>query len=448
MGTSWAYGANHTVSATGTAADGNTSYSLHAYYGWNTVLTQTNGTQGSFEIEVNRTMGASLYVEYCRPDCSSPTRSLNLTDHVWESVVGFANMTRSGVVYTHGAPIPGIALENSSLSQRGNLTETATAMAHTLRGKVTASESLWVATQARTTVSFQPSLGLLPLDANVTQWNSTSTYTASGSWSVVSTFAFDSFFGTRTSSSQTYPGSFSGSQGTVSVNGTYLGPKVLTNGLSTSEFELQIAGPFTAWEGFILVPNAADLLAPSPEPWQSDAVGSQFALTQEIDVAGSAGPGHLPIVASATRYQPGATDSGSLSLESGVMAAVGSTQPGGSSSIAPMDGPAALTIQGEPESPSAARANSDCLIDQCGTAGGSLLPRGILAIAVLVVVAAVVAAVLVSRQPPRKESPSRNAALYPQGAGTAPTTPSTPPGSARGPTPPGNPSADPLGNLW
>jgi hypothetical protein len=443
-GTSWAYGANHSLSATGTAADGNTSYSLHAYYGWNTVLTQTNGTKGSFEVEVNRTVGASLYVEYCRPDCSSPARSLNLTEHVWQSVVGFANMT-DGVVYTNGAAVPGIALENSSLTQRGNLTETATALVHTLRGKVTASESLWVASEARTSVLFQPSLGLLPSEADVTQWNSSATYAATGVWSVVSTLASDPFIGTRSSSSQSYPGSFSTAQGTVSVNGTDLGPTTLSNGLSTSEVELEISGPFTVWEGFILVPNASDLMAPGPAPWQADAVGSQYAVTQVIDVAGGGGLGHLPIVASATRYQPGATDQGSLSLESGVSDSVGSTQPGGSSSIAPMDGPAATTIQAEPESPSAARANSNCLIVQCGPSGGSNLPRGLLAIAVIVVAAVVAAVVIVSRQPPRKEPSSRNSGLYPPVVAPAPSAPSSP---NRGPSPPGDRPSDPLGNLW
>ncbi|HEV2165532.1 MAG TPA: hypothetical protein VGS23_00920 [Thermoplasmata archaeon] len=443
----WAFGAQHNVSATGTAADGNTSFSLHASYGWNTILTQRNGSAGNFEIEVNRTVGASLFVTYCRPDCNAATRSLNISEHVWETEVAFANLTSRGTAYALGNTVPAIALENSSVRQRGNLTESATAVVDTLRGKATATQHLSVGTSGSASVSFTPALGLFPENLTWTAWNSSAHYTASGSWSVVVSYASIPFFGVPTMGARSYPGSFTGAQGTVGVSGTTDGPRTLANGESTTQVDLSISGPFTSWEGIVLVPNDADLLAATSAPWAPDALGSQFAVPQTIDVQGASSLGHLPLLASATRYQPSATDSGAISLDTGMTTALtgpGSTGGNGSS---PMDGPPASTVQAQPETVSSAEHSSNCLIAGCGP-GVSALPieRGWALGIALVLIAVVVAIVLVKRQPPRTESPSRNAALYPRTpVGEAVPPPKSP---GIGKSPPDGEAPDPLSNLW
>ena len=443
----WAYGAQHNLSISGTAADGNTSFTLHASYGWNTILTQRNVSNRGVEVGVNRTVGASLFVTYCRPDCNAPTRTLNITERVWESENASANLTTMGTVYSSGIPAQAVALENSSVRLRGNLTESATAVVNTLRGKASASEHFAVETSGRATVSFSPALGLFPNNLSLPTWNSSSAYTASGSWSIQTSFATVPFFGAPASSSRVYPGSFSDAQGTVAVVGSTDGPRTLANGQLTTQVLLSVSGPFTSWEGFILLPNGSDLLSSSSAPWDTDPVGAQIALPQTIDVQDPSAVGHLPILASATRYQPSATDSGAVSLDSGVTSALTGVGSSGGNGTALMDGPGASTIQAQPESVPAAEKSSNCLISGCGSAGAGLrVDRGLVLGIAIVVVGVVIAAVVVMRQPPRSEPPSRNASLYPRTSTSQPPPPAK--GNGNGKSAPASDTPDPLGNLW
>ncbi len=445
--TSWAYGASHSLSATGTAADGNTSYTLHASYGWNTLITQTNGSGGAFEVTANRTVGASLFVNYCRPDCSHATRTLNITEHAWETLLGHANFTSDGAVYSSGIPSPAIALLNSSIVEKGNLSELATARIDTLRGIADARDSVDVSVQGAVSVAFAPpGLGLFPEapgigeNASPTNWNSSSEYSASGTWLLGLTTAMTGFLGTPSSSSISYPGSFSGATGTVTLNGSVVGPMSLHGGISADQVDETLGGPFVAWEGFILVPSGADLFAPNNAAWRPAAAGAQLASTERVDLDSSSGLGHFPVVASATSYSASATDAGSPSLETGVTSAL---LPGTTiEAIGQPDGPAPTTIQAEPESPSVASSSSNCLIVTCPSAPSHALPRLLLGTGIVVgLVALAIAVVVVGRQPPRRAPPSQNAKLYPPVARTPSPARPSPPASA--------PSADDsLGNLW
>ena len=311
-----------------------------------------------------------------------------------------------GTVYSSGIPAQAVALENSSVRLRGNLTESATAVVNTLRGKASASEHFAVETSGRATVSFSPALGLFPNNLSLPTWNSSSAYTASGSWSIQTSFATVPFFGAPASSSRVYPGSFSDAQGTVAVVGSTDGPRTLANGQLTTQVLLSVSGPFTSWEGFILLPNGSDLLSSSSAPWDTDPVGAQIALPQTIDVQDPSAVGHLPILASATRYQPSATDSGAVSLDSGVTSALTGVGSSGGNGTALMDGPGASTIQAQPESVPAAEKSSNCLISGCGSAGAGLrVDRGLVLGIAIVVVGVVIAAVVVMRQPPRPNPP-------------------------------------------
>jgi hypothetical protein len=438
----WAFGAQRSINATGTAIDGNTTYTLHASFGWNTVLRQINGTGGNFEVVGNRTVGASLFVDYCRPQCSGASRSLNITERLWETQLTFAHFTSSGTVYSGGQPVSALALLDSSVRSRGNLTESATALIRGPAGHTyTASQGLSLATSANVAVDFQPALGLIPIDLNVSSWNSSARYSASGSWSVALGVDSTSFSGRRASSSQSYPGSFTGVSGAVALVASTAGNLTLKDGESADQVGITITGPFVSWDGFILVPDAAELLDQSAPPWAGDQAGQQSASTARLDVGRLAHLGHLPVVASMASYLPGASDAASPSLDSGISTALtGSPGTGGVSG--PLDGPAPTAIQGQPETPAAANASSQCLITGCTSPGSPSIARGLLLVLLGLVVAAIVAAVvIVQRQPPRKAPSSPNAALYPPlPAGTAPKRAPAAPG--------GPPSPDPLGHLW
>lgn len=442
----WAYGAARSVNASGTAADGNTTYAIHGFYGWNTVLTQRNESATNFQLEVNRTVGASLFVNYCRPDCSSPSRSLNITERAWETQLAFANFTTAGTVNTSSGPAPALAILNSTVSEKGKLSEAAEGRVTTLRGTIaTASESLSIFSFGRTSVSFQPPLGLFPTAGNATSWSAASSYSASGSWTVTLSTQVTTFYGVTNSASQSFPGSFTGLSGTIELNGSTGAGTRLTNGAAVAPVTLTLNGPFTSWEGFILVPNAADLFAENSASWRGEPAGGQIASTQTVDVATAGSVGHFPFLASSTRYLASSTDAGTVSLDSGVGSSVASTPlppPAGSANGSEVDGPAPLTIQAEPEPTGVAQGNSQCLITGClsNSTGGVL--RGVVVLLVVVAAAAVIGLTVVKRQPPRRAPPSPNARLYPQGsAANSPSAPATG-------FPTGESVEDPLAHLW
>ena len=446
--TQWAYGGGKSISASGIAAGGNATYSLSATYGWNTILSQQNGSHGSLEVEVNRTVGATLTAEYCRPNCTAATRSLNISERVWETVVAFANFTPSATVYNAGTAVPAIGLENSSIQEKANLTESGNAVVSTLHGKVTASEHLTVASSGSASVNFQPALGLFPLELSRSPWNSSAAYSATGSWLVSTWFDSTSFLGVHQAVAHQYPGGFAGIGGIVTLTGSSYGAEELNGGLPTTQVGIAVTGPFTTWEGFLLVPNTSDLLASSQAPWSSSSCGSQLASTQLIDLDHGPSSGHFPVRASAALYQPGVSDTGPVSLNSRLTTALGSSPPIGNGSATPTDGPAASTIQAQPESVATAQQSSHCLIAVCGSgAGSSVFGRGVWVLAGAAVAAVLVAALVIAkRQPPRRDPPSRNAALYPPVGLRPPTTPPKENGNGKpivGPDP-----TDPLGNLW
>jgi hypothetical protein len=210
-----------------------------------------------------------------------------------------------------------------------------------------------------------------------------------------------------------------------------LGPVVLQGGLATTAIRLIVSGPFSVREGFILLPNGADLFD-GRGGWLGQSSGEQSASTTALDY-GAHGLGHTAIDASATSYSGSSENLDSASP----VAAVG-----------PSDATGSATLQAQPETVADANSQANCdLSDSCLSVGGKSPAHAGLGTAIVLGVAVVgltvvVVGLVVARQPPRKDPPTPNANLYPPGAAARPP----PPGRPAAPVPPAN--EDPLGHLW
>ncbi|MCI4349132.1 MAG: hypothetical protein L3J93_02795 [Thermoplasmata archaeon] len=440
----WAFGADHTVTASGVSADGTATYSVHASLGWHTILTQTNLTNQQFQVEANRTMVGSLFVTYCRPDCSHPIGTANISEHAWQTVIAYATFTTNGFVHTANGWAPAIAIQNSTVTALGNLTLAESLVWHSLRGTLSAHAHLDVASSAATSVAFTPALGLVPDPLGPTEWNASSTYTASGSWALAGAITKTDFSGVTVTTPISVAPNHLSAHGNVTVTGSVLGSTNLDGGWSSTAVALHIGGPFSAWEGFLLIPIGADLFGGgSTVPWGAQATGAQLASTSAVDVGARGSVAHLPILASVTSYAPRSTASGSVAVPT--TALVGSATL--STDVLPPDGPAATTIQAQPESVASAQQGVQCLLVGCAGPHGST-PRPfapLLGIGLVIVVLAAFVAVVAKRQPPRTPPASPNAALYPQaGAAVTPRAPTRVPPTE----PPSEAAEDPLGHLW
>jgi hypothetical protein len=441
--TVWAYGAVKTVDFQGESLTG-WQYSGNATYGYSVILNQTNTSSATFELSVNRTMGALFQVRYCSPNCQSPKFFGNVSDHIYETVDANANFSNDGTVYENGVAVPAIALNNSQSRLHANLTEASSSYIPGFAGLVAPrSHYLGVNVAAATTVNFTPDLGLLPVTLSGAQsWNSTAQFTAHAAASYA---FFQSTKGPlRSTQEGPYTGNFSvPTSGTVTLNGDYSPANTtVLGGVSYPEVALKVVGPFSVREGFILVPSASDLFGGASNPPWGAQNGSASAAMSYLDIRSSEG-GHLGIGASQWVY--------SSSTLGPASALSGGTDPVGLTTMAQSATDAAppTTVQGEPEAVTGAQAQQNCLFTGIGCpaattpnpSGGNLHGFvGLLAIGVVVVVVVSVIALVVERR--RMPPPNYpNAALYPPGnpRAVAQSPPATPPAPAED---------DPLRNLW
>ena len=439
LGTQWAYGAVKNVSIAGTTPNG--TYTIRAYFGWSIILNQTNTSATSFEIEGQLISGATYYVDFCRPTCSNPALTENLSFHGWESATAFANFTTTASVYTGGQPVPALGLSNVSSRILGNITSSATLSVH--RGPFASDSGFkYFAVQvfASTDVALTPPLGLFPLnDSGTSNWNASSNYVSGGEWSASYIYAGENLGGKPSGGSGNLSGSTVGS-GSISVVGANAGPLRLADGRTTAQVLLHlagIAGKFEPREGFILIPTTVDLFGPASQPWSSGATGAAMAATEHVDVA-SGSASHLGLLASDSTYASNSTEPA---------ASLGS-QP----TQSPMQTTGPVLIQAQPESIPAAESVAQCL-----TSGLCLPPApskspvgGLLALGALLTLGVIVVALVVAR----KRTPPAiypNARLYPPSTNVPGPSPElrslTQARPAKPPLPSEEPT-DPLGELW
>lgn len=279
--TSWAYGGqawwNYTITFDSTTIVYNSSF------GWTVVLSVTETSSGYWMIEEQRTLGITIL-----KSVTTPKVTVNYCYHAQEDDVAFANITNHSTVYVNDAPVPALGIVNASVAVNGLVDQTLSLKNST--GTYTA--SLKATGKATASVSFSPSLGLIPLNlTKVHEWNSTSTATYAANWDFE--YAYTELNGSSGSHSKT--GSLSGTV-PISLMGYDFGPHhPFSDHKSRIGVILVIQGPFNSYDGFILVPRAFDLFGGGVHPYDSFGFGTS-SITSE-DLYFSPGPGGLAITA-------------------------------------------------------------------------------------------------------------------------------------------------------
>jgi hypothetical protein len=441
--TLWAYGAVRTVSFSGTTESG-WQYQGSATFGYSVVLDQinTSANGSTFELTLNRTMGALFDLEFCFPTCAKAVYSANETYHSWETTHAWANFTTLGSVTEATGSVAAIALLDTHSTVAGQLLETSASSAPSANR----SRSLSVSVSGGADVTFATPLGLIPLNLSLAQpqsWTSTAAFTATGA----AIWSFDyAAAGPLHTISIVRNGSLAVNRsGSVTAIGSYsLGNSVSFNGVTYPAIQLVLLGPFSVREGIILVPSGSDLFGGSSQPWSANQTGAATVSMTSLDVLPSA-DGHLGLVASAWLYDASGAVDANVAGSSGGMSALAT------SSASPAPAPP-TALQGAPMSPSAAQSTQNCLVtgSSCPSASGGGTPgtpfRGLFGLGVLVVAVVVIAGVVLVAERRRMPPPAYpNANLYPPGA-SAPVN--RPPTGRAPPTSPPPAEDDPLGHLW
>ncbi|MGD0718329.1 MAG: hypothetical protein ABSA15_01955 [Thermoplasmata archaeon] len=288
--TQWAYGgegwSNNTLSI------GNATVTWDAMFGWTVVFTATETGPNVTMIEEQRTVGITIAATF-----SGPMRTVNYHYHGQEVDAAFANITNLSTVYVNDVGVPALGILNASASiQAGvneSISETLTGLAH---GPATRSAALEVSGSAQSSVSFSPSLGLIPLNlSGIHEWNSSATASPAASWQIGWSWNDQGFNGTTASGSGARSGSLSA---TVPVNLT--GFKLVTvHPFSDHKVRvgvlLIIQGPFDAYDGFILVPHDFDMFGGAAQSYDSLGFGSASLSAQSLYL--SSGPSGLTVTA-------------------------------------------------------------------------------------------------------------------------------------------------------
>jgi len=436
--TLWAYGVVRTVSFTGSSTDGY-DFQGSATYGYTVLLNQTNLTSTTFELFANRTMAAQLSIEYCVPNCRSPTATATVTHDAWEAVDAWANFTTDANVSESGQNVSAIGLINAHSTVHGSLWDDAQG--------VVRSAFLSANVSSDASVAFATPLGLLPNDLTPgASWSDSSEFSASGSWAIDYHYLFVGPKGSI-DVGPTDLHSDVQSSGNVSVDGNVgTGPadSVTFDGVPYLNVSLTIVGPFVAREGFILVPDDIDLFGTSATtPWGANDSGAATVEMTSLYVHAGRGA-HFGIGGSEWLYTSSAANPSVTAIGAGSAGLWGVDEVASASNAV-----GTTPVQGVPISVDQANDYAGCLITGVGcpsTSGGprAIVPGlflGIIAVAVI----AVVVAVLVTERRRIPPPPYPNASLYPPGGAVTPPPLDTSRSGARRPPPPED---DPLSNLW
>lgn len=336
--TIWAYGATANSSVNGTGLHG--QFRGTATYGFSTILTQTNTSLTNFSLTENHTVGASVQLTYCRPNCTSPVLTANFSARAWEQWTSVANLTaRGAVTLSNGTTVPGLALVSGSTQAAANVTES---LSVGVNGTTHLVRELFVSVTASSSVGFAPPLGLMPLNATPGEaWTASAQFTASGSWA--SSYRLVGPGGPSRASTS---GNLTGS-GNVTAFGATERTAVDVQGQRGISVEVHLGGPalrhasddlglgFDIQDGFALVPRVADIWANTGDwgAWM-DLTTRAGASTFDMTDARS---GHLGLESAAWSYATSVNQYDTL--------------PNSAPSI----------VQGAPMSPGEAQASASCL---------------------------------------------------------------------------------------
>jgi hypothetical protein len=420
----WAYGGSNGASATGSASgwglSGNWSYttSVHGFLGWNVVFTQTNTSSTAFTLQEQRALKAAVYVSAsCTQGCGPSGASANLTAVLWESENAFANLTTTGTVYVNGSAVPAVAVVNAQSSVAGNLTATATWSTSTNSGNA----YLSAAATANAQVSFNPALGLFPLNATPGMvWNSSSTYTAAGSYDLACHYDYQTSLGASAAGTCGASGSLSGS-GPVVIAGADAG-RVYVNGQTTQQLAWHVGrGPFRFADGAILLPASADLSGGAATTAAAGPVGAGAGTLSTDEVDYTASGSHVGLLAAHSTLTSSAAGGVPVGSAKGVSEMTEASSPG------------SYGAQAQPESVSQAQASNACLLGSCGPSSGpasgllGLTTREMALLGAVVVIALIGAIIWVSRRATPPKPPVQSPAPQPVPGNYSGSYPGRPP---------------------
>jgi hypothetical protein len=436
----WEYGAIHAITFSGTPQK-ELQYSGNATYGYTVRVDiyASTTSANTFELVINRTVGASFGVKYCVPTCRLATDFSAFSAHVWEQVSSTSFLINDGVVFEAGTAVPAVALLNSSTTLTANESQRASSALPAASGVGTVDRASYLAAQVTggVSVAFGTPFGLFPASLSASQsWNSSSAFAASGSAQWSSLWSHSGPLGSEHARSN---GSLPvGASGTVNLTGSYSAANTIDlGGMNYSEVSLSIAGPFSLDDGFILLPQNADLFGGVSRPWSAGESGAASATMSFVDLStGAAGP--VGVGGSRLAFD-------SHSLEPSTSPSAGGEGPAytGVADSAPT-----TFLQGEPQDAAQAQSTQTCLVGGSDCPSSPVAPGslrglfGLFGLGVVLSAVLIVAVVIAERR--RLPPPAYpNAGLYPPGVDGRRRGPPEP-----APSPPPTPDEDPLENLW
>ncbi|MFZ1024256.1 MAG: hypothetical protein WAN87_08980, partial [Thermoplasmata archaeon] len=249
----WAYGGE--AWQNGTVILSNSEYTYTAFFGWTVILSATPTSTNILALEAQRTMATTLTVNYCTPQCSSPTLQATFDLKAQETDFGFANVTNQSTVYESGVAVPAVGLINDSASSQSQLSENL----QVTTGGHTATRALTATGNSNSSIAFSPALGLIPLNLSAANsWNSSAQFTAQGAWLINYDWSATTLSGVSTTGMGSVNGTVQRS-GEVNLTGYVLGTVHLRNQTTVPAILLVVQGPFDDYDGFILVPHAYNM---------------------------------------------------------------------------------------------------------------------------------------------------------------------------------------------
>jgi hypothetical protein len=415
----WAYGGQD--SSNGNFVSGNGSVSWNATFGLVVIFTATATGAGITELEEQRTVMVAVSISGSSGNLSA---SYNLK--AVETDTAYANVTNASTVYVLGVPVAALGVLNASIAAQASLTESAAVSV----GSLQASASLDVAASAFGSVSFSPSLGLIPLNlTGVSAWNSTATANPAAAWNLSYGWQVHDLNGSVRSGTGGNNGSWNAS-GPVYLSGhaVSVGIPRFHDGRTRTGVVLALVGPADLYDGFIFVPHGFDLFGGAAQSFDTDSMGNATISGETVFVTeGAVGPGSV----SAAEATYGATYVAPTAFPGAPHAAV----PAASSSPG-------TTVTAQPESVSSAQSQAACF--QSGCASSAPWFSGLVAVAVIALAVGAVAGtagVIEWRAYARRKSRQQLVGGY----GAQLNASNVPPGAAVPPTPeaPGNPPSGP-----
>ena len=393
----WAYGGQGWGS--GGVTVGPASYSWNASFGGVVMFNATNTSNTTSMLHASRTVGVWINASY-----SGPNLSLAYHYHALEVDNAYANVTTAATVTLQNASVvPALGILNASASAKASLAASVTGT----MGNQSADAYLNVTGTAQAALAFSPALGLIPLNlSGVSAWEASAMVSGSASWNLGWNWSDHGWNGTSASGSNSTGGNWS-----TATEVTLVGHLV---GVSTRFADhhprlavlLGFSGPFDLYDGFVLIPHGFDLFGAGGLAFGAHALGASAIASEYVFVdEGRVGPRSLTAA--------NATLGGSVAIPTALSTSGGATSPAASPSATP-----GATVWMQPESPSAAQAQANCLQFGC-TSKPSVGLLGPIAIAVAGTAAVVGVVAWRSRRgraPPAAPITTSPSAVSPAGA--------------------------------